>query len=241
VCLYYRRFPENNEVSAESFFKLKEIDSLNKMRLTLIKNKSDQEDRVSKLNERQNESLLQTAKLKQELISITNDLADVEKLLKNASEQKQRVIDVGGDEKKINNFSQDIANYEEKGLEYLSRLEEIESEMADQKSFQSGLAKTIQEIELETKPELEKCDQEIKNIDLRVELLSEELPADFKSLYLRVVAKKLALGPFTRTDQGSCYFCRYKISKVDESEIDSQKSLKTCPQCGRIFLPYDYR
>jgi predicted nucleic acid-binding Zn-ribbon protein len=228
-------------VSAESFFKLKEIDSLNKMRLSFIKNKCEQEDRVSKLNERQNESLLQTAKLRQELISITNELADVEKLLKNASEQKQRIIDIGGDEKKINNFSQDIANYEEKGLEYLSRLEEIESEIADQKSFQSGLANTIHEIESETKPELEKCDQEIKNIDLRVELLSEELPADFKSLYTRVSAKKLAHGPFTRTDQGSCFFCKYKISKVDESEIDTQRSLKTCPQCGRIFLPYDYR
>jgi len=241
VCLYYRRFPENNEVSAESFFKLKEIDSLNKMRLTLLKNKSEQEDRVSKLSERQNEALLQTAKLRQELISTTNELADVEKMLKTASEQKQRFIDIGGDDKKINNFSMEIEKLEEKGMEYLSRLDEIESEIADQKNFLSGIQKTISEIMEEVKPELEKCDQEIKNIDLRLELLSQELPDDFRNLYLKVSSKKLALGPFTRTDQGSCYFCRFKISKVDESEIDTQRVLKTCPQCGRIFLPYDYR
>lgn len=228
-------------MSAESFFKLKEIDSLNKMKLGLTKTKSDQEARVSKLSERENEALLQTAKLKQELISTTNELADVEKLLKTASEQKQRIIDIGGDEKKINNFSQDIEKFEEKGMEFLSRLDEIESEISDQKSFLSGIQKTISEIMEEVKPEVAKCDQEIKNIDLRVELLSQELPDDFRNLYLKVSAKKLALGPFTRTDQGSCYFCRFKISKIDESEIDAQRSLKTCPQCGRIFLPYDYR
>lgn len=228
-------------MSAESFFKLKEIDSLNKMKLGLTKTKSDQEARVSKLSERENEALLQTAKLKQELISTTNELADVEKLLKTASEQKQRIIDIGGDEKKINNFSQDIEKFEEKGMEFLSRLDEIESEISDQKNFLSGIQKTISEIMEEVKPEVEKCDQEIKNIDLRVELLSQELPDDFRNLYLKVSAKKLALGPFTRTDQGSCYFCRFKISKIDESEIDAQRSLKTCPQCGRIFLPYDYR
>lgn len=228
-------------MSAESFFKLKELDSLNKMKLSLLKSKSEQEDRVSKLLERQNEALLQTTKLKQELISTTNELADVEKMLKNASEQKQRLIDIGGDDKKILNFSLDIEKFEEKGLEFLSRLEEIENEIADQKQFQSGLEKTINEIQSEVKPEVEKCDQEIKNINLRVELLTAELPADFKNLYDRVLAKKLAHGPFTRTDQGSCYFCKFKISKVDESEIDAQRSLKTCPQCGRIFLPYDYR
>lgn len=228
-------------MSADSFFKLKEIDSLYKMKLAFMKNKSEQEDRVSKLTERQNEALLQTAKLKQELISTTNELADVEKLLKNASEQKQRIIDIGGDEKKINNFSQDIEKYEEKGMEFLSRLDEIETEISDKKNFLNGIQKTISEIVEEAKPEVEKCDQEIKNIDLRVELLIAELPDDFKNLYQRVSAKKLAHGPFTRTDQGSCYFCRFKISKVDESEIDAQRSLKTCPQCGRIFLPYDYR
>jgi predicted nucleic acid-binding Zn-ribbon protein len=52
------------------------------------------------------------------------------------------------------------------------------------------------------------------------------------------MAKNLAHGPFTRIDQGSCFLCRYKISRVEESEIDMQKALKICPQCSRIFLPY---
>lgn len=228
-------------MSGEPFLILKEIDSLSRMRVNFLKSKSDQEDRLSKLKSRLEESLMQTATLKQELISTTNELADVEKLLKTATEQKQRLIDIGGDEKKIENFSQDVMKYEEKGLEFLSRLDELEGEIEDQKTFRSGLEKTVQEIESEALPEIEKINQELKNIDMRVELLEGELPQDFKNIYQRVVAKKLALSPFTRTDQGNCFVCRFKISKLDESEIDTQRILKTCPQCGRIFLPYDYR
>lgn len=228
-------------MSGEPFFVLKEIDSLNKMKLHLLKIKSDQEDRVSKLNQRLEKSLLQTATLKQELISTTNELGNVEKMLKTASDQKQRLIDIGGDEKKILSFSSDIEKYEEQGLEFLSRLEELETQINDQKTFREGVEKTISEITEELRPEMEKNEQEVKNIEMRLTLLEEQLPADFRSLYQRVTAKKLALGPFTKTDQGSCYICRFKISKLDESEIDTQRALKTCPQCGRIFLPYDYR
>lgn len=211
------------------------------MKLNLLKDKRDQEDRVSKLNEKLEMAVLQTATLKQELISTTNELANVEALLKTASEQKQRLIDIGGDEKKILQFSSDIEKFEEQGLEFLSRLEEIEGQLADQKTFRAGVENTIREITEEIRPDLEKIEQDVKNIEMRLSLLEEELPSDFRSLFLRVSAKKLALGPFTKTDQGSCYICRFKISKLDESEIDTQKALKTCPQCGRIFLPYDYR
>jgi predicted nucleic acid-binding Zn-ribbon protein len=211
------------------------------MRLTLSQNKCDQEARLSKLTERQKTAECQTAKLRQELISITNDLADVEKSLKNASEQKQRLIDIGGDEKKINNFSQDVEKYENKGMEYLSKIDELEKEIADQKIFINGIQKTISEIAQETKHEIEIIDQEIKNIDFRLNFLTSELPDDFKNIYQRIVSRKPAHGPFTRTDQGQCYFCRFQISKMDESEIDAQRILKTCSQCGRIFLPYDYR
>lgn len=228
-------------MSGEPFFTLKEIDSLNKMKLNHLKSKRDQEDRVSKLQEKLETAVLQTATLKQELISTTNELANVETLLKTASEQKQRLMDIGGDDKKILSFASDIEKYEEQGLEFLSRLEEIEGQIKDQKTFRAGVENTIREITEEIRPDIEKHDQEVKNIDMRLTLLEEELPSDFKSLYQRVTAKKLAHGPFTKTDQGSCYICRFKISKLDESEIDAQRALKTCPQCGRIFLPYDYR
>lgn len=225
-------------MSVDWFLKLKEIDSLAKMRINYLKTRSEHIDRISKLNDRRETAIVQTAKLRQETIALNTEMAEIDKKLKNASEQKQRVIDIGGDEKKIQSFTREIELLEEKGMEYLSRQDEIERESEEEKTFAAGLEKTILEIESEAKLELDKIEQELKNIELRQNLLLEELPADFKSLLTKITAKNLAHGPFTRIEQGSCYFCRYKISKLEETEIDMQKSLKTCTQCTRIFLPY---
>jgi predicted nucleic acid-binding Zn-ribbon protein len=225
-------------VSVESFFKLKEIASLTNMRINQLKAKYDQEDRLSKLNKRRATEDLQTVKLKQELISLYAQIAEMEIKLKTASEQKQRMIDHGGDEKKIFKFSQEIESLETNGFELMEKADDFEREISAKKVFISGLDATISEIQQEVDQEISKANKEIENLELRLKLILEELPSDFRSLLERVSSKNLAHGPFTRIDQGSCFFCRYKISRVEESEIDMQKGLKTCSQCGRIFLPY---
>lgn len=227
-----------NEVSVDWFFKLKEIDSLTKMRINYLKAKSEQEDRVSGLNKKRQERQNQGDALQQEKFSVHHELAELDKKLKNATEQRQRLKDIGGDEKKILAFTETINECEERGMELLTREEEIDSELGDVKTFLAGIDKTIKEFEEEFAPETQKILQEVANADLRMKLLIDELPSDFRGAYDRTVAKKLAHGPFTRIEQGSCFFCRAKISRQDESEIDMQKILKTCPQCSRIFLPY---
>lgn len=225
-------------MSVDSFFKLKEIDSLSRMRINQLRAKNEQEDRLSKLNIRRQEEVLQTAKLKQDLVSKHDQLADLEKKLKLNTDQRQHLIDLGGDEKKIQNYASEIQKLEEAGLLMLEECEQYENEIKGKNTFILGLDKTIQEIQTEIEAEVEKSNQEVSTLDMRIKLLLEELPDDFRSLLQRVSAKNLAYGPFTRVEAGSCYFCRYKLSRIEESEIDMQKNLKTCVQCGRIFLPY---
>lgn len=225
-------------MSVEPFLKLKEIDSLTKMRNSHLKQKSEQEDRVSRLNEKRQDCHLRTATLRNDLISTNNDLADVEKKIRTYTEQKQRLIDMGGDDKKIASYTAEINTLEEKGFELISNIETIENELKEIKTFEQGLEKTIHEIQSEVTGEVEKINNELVNINTRIDLLMDELPMDFKNMLVKIIAKNLAHGPFTRVDQGSCYFCRFKISRIDESEIDMQRNLKTCPQCSRIFLPY---
>ncbi len=225
-------------MSVDWFFKLKEIDSLTKMKSAFLKNKSEQEDRVSKLRERRESSLMQITSLQQEVFSTNHKLSEAEKKLKTASEQKQRLMDIGGDENKISLFQTEIDHAEEQGLELLTLLDSLETQMTEIKTFLSGLEKSLQEIESEVQPEVAKINSELINIDLRLKLLIEELPDSFRTTYLKTAARNLAHGPFTRVDQGNCFFCRYKISRIEESEIDMQRNLKSCPQCYRIFLPY---
>lgn len=225
-------------MSVEEFFKLKEIDSLSKMRINHLKTIDEELNRITRLQERFKASEKEHENHIREKMSLQDTLAECEKKLKNAAEQKQRLMDVGGDENKINQFSAQITEFEDKGFELLEKIEEAENLILEGKTFRNGLSKTIEEISAEVSPVVEKSQNEIKNLELRISLLKEDLPENFRNLLNKISAKNLPLGPFTRVEQGSCFICRYKISRIDESEIDMQKSLKTCPQCSRIFLPY---
>ncbi len=218
--------------------KLKEIESLSKMRASFVLQNQEHKARLSKLNDKRREAQEQTVKLRQDIGAATSRLAAVEARIRTASEQKQRLFDLGSDEKKIASFTTDLDNLEEQGLECLAEMELLERELSAANEFLRGLEKTITEISLEVDGDIAKVTSELQHLDLRHALLLDELPTEFRALLMKTSAKNLAHGPFTRVDAGSCFFCRYKISRTDESEIDMQKNLKTCPQCSRIFLPY---
>lgn len=225
-------------MTVEGFSTLKEIDSLTKMRIHQLKAKGEQEARLVKLNEKRQTSLSQTDALREKLVQNHQKLADIEKRIKVSSEQKERLIERGSEDQKIATYSLEIDQLEEQGLILLQEAEGIEIELVELKTFLKGLDQTIHEIQAEVSEEVSKLNKEIENLELRLKLLQEELPDDFKNVYQRISSKNLAHGPFTRIDQGSCFFCRFKISRIEESEIDIHKNLKTCPQCTRIFLPY---
>jgi predicted nucleic acid-binding Zn-ribbon protein len=227
-----------NEVSVEWFLKLREIDSLGKMRINHLKLLDEQQGRVEKLLERKEMTILQTTSLSQELRSLQQNMFELEKKLKLSSEQKDRLHSLGGDENKIRSLEKEIEHLEIEGFELLDRQENIQKEISENKTFLQGLEKTIAEIELEVSEDKMVQEKELSQITMRLKLLEEELPSDFQKIYQRVLQRKLAHGPFTKVDSGNCFFCRYKISRQDESEIDLQQQLKACHQCGRIFLPH---
>ncbi len=222
-------------MSIEWFFKLKEIDSLSKMRINHLKAISEQEDRLLKLNKRLEDSLLHSENFKQEHFKLGQDLHELEKKLSILQNQRQLLMDRGALYEK---YDTEIDFTEGSGLELLDKIEANEKALSEQKEFEAGLSKTISEIKAEV-DEIKSTEEiSIKNLDMRLGLLMEELPQDHRELLIKLQKKNLAHGPFTRNEGGSCYFCRYKISRIDESEIDLEHQLKQCPQCSRIFLPY---
>jgi predicted nucleic acid-binding Zn-ribbon protein len=229
---------KENEVSVDSFIKLKEIDSLSKMRIKYLSEIKEQDDRLSKLYEKRQSAIMQTAGLKEDLIAREMELVEVEKNLKRASTQKQNLIDLGGDETKIKNFQTEVDEWEEKGFGIFEEVEAHQNDLKDSQTFTSGIEKTIADIEAEVNLLKEKSKKEIENLELRIDLLKADLPEDFLTILNRTFAKNLSQGSFTRIEQGSCFFCRAKMSRIEESEIDMQKGLKVCHQCSRIFLPY---
>ncbi len=225
-------------MNIEWFLKLKEIDSLSKMRINHLKKIKEHEDRLFSLNEKRRERNLLIVELKNNHIQLQQKLSDIEKKLANAETQKERLTEVGGDVEKITSYKNEVERLENEGLILIDSIENNINDLKDAHTFLSGLEKTYIEIEQEVLAENVPLNKEILQFNQRVESLKEELPEDFRRLLQKTMDKKLPIGPFTRIDAGSCFFCRFKISRTDESEIDMQQKLKTCPQCDRIFLPY---
>ena len=225
-------------MSLEWFSRLKEYDSLSKTRLGLLNSIKEQEKRIEVLSKRKTDTLAQLSGLKSDYIRLQQSLHEIEQKMKVQAEQRSRWIDAGGDENKRKMMEAELIKLEEEGFSLLQKLDENEIERKEIQTFLLGLENTTQEISLESKNEMQIVENEIKQINLRLEGLVEILPAEFKDLLLKLLKKNLAHGPFTRMEAGSCFFCRYKISRVVESEIDMHKLLRQCPQCSRIFIPY---
>lgn len=225
-------------MSLEWFSRLKEYDSLSKARLSHLSAIRDQDDRMLALEKRREEKLAQLSILKADYVRHQQELLELENKMKILNQQKERWIDQGGDDAKKILMEEEIAKLEDQGFQFLELLDANETDRKDAQTFIEGVGKTISEISEEAKSEIAKHHDSIKQLDLRLEGILDLLPAEFKDLLMRTLKKNLAHGPFTRMDNGSCMFCRYKISRMDESEIDMQKKLKTCPQCSRIFIPY---
>ena len=225
-------------MSAEWFFKLKEFDSLGKMRINHLKAIKEQQARLESLNIKRQKKQDEVAELKNELHSLQQKYYESEKKMKSCEEQASRLKDIGGSEEKINAYIKEASVIENGLFEQLERTDGIHIELEEAKVFLKGLEKSFTEIEGEVKEEIQKHTLENSQVEMRMKLIMEELPDDFRRILESTLKKNLAVGPFTRLNNGSCFFCHWKISRVVESEIDMQRQLKICPQCSRIFLPY---
>lgn len=226
-------------MSREAFQKLREIDSLMKMKnkeLSLVK---DQDDRLSRLEQQKTARLEQKDQDKKLYIQTQQNLLEMEAKLKTASQQKERLSQYSPDDPKLLELAKTIEDQELLGFELISKIEELELLMKDSDSFLKGIEKTITEISAES---LEICTahlNEVKNLDLRISLLEIELPENFQSVFKRLLTKNFMHGPFTAIVNNQCMFCHSSVSKVEESEIDTKFMITHCKQCGRLFLPYN--
>lgn len=225
-------------MSREAFQKLREIDSLLKMKNKELALVREQDDRLSRLESQKNERLEQKDQDKKLYTQTQQNLLEMEAKLKTASQQKERLSQYSPDDPKLAELAETIEKLEMDGLEMISQIDQIEHTLKDHETFLQGITKTITEISHEANEAKSKHLQEISNLDMRLNLLTDELPDNFKTAYQRLMTKNLPHGPFTTVANQSCLFCRSSVSKLEESEIDTKFAIIHCKQCGRLFLPY---
>ena len=202
------------------FFQLKEYDSLCRENDSLKKQKSDLIDRLKNRQSELSSALEQAQILKQRLRDLDRELAEFDRVL------SQRLAEASKQE------------VEEKALEVLIEQQKTEELLEEKKTFLVGFEKTVAEITQESNEAIQDVERKLHHLATRLELLFTSFPSDWQAMLQRVQAKNLSLGNFTKTQEGKCALCRYKLSLEVQSEIDQQLKLKACAGCSRIFLPY---
>ncbi len=225
-------------MSREAFQKLREIDSLLKMKIKALALVSEQDDRLSRLQSQKTDRLEQKDQDKKLYTQTQQNLFEMEKKLKTASQQKERLEQYSPDDPKLKELAQTIEELEMQGLDFITAIDEIELRLKDHDTFLTGVTKTIEEITGEAILIKQKHQQEADNLTLRINLCTEELPSQFQQTLTRLISKNLPQAPFTTIHNQACYFCRSSVSKIEESEIDTKFAIIHCKQCGRLFLPY---
>lgn len=220
------------------FSQLKEYDSLSKREQQLLREIEQEKARIDKINSLIEGHLVRREEIKAVIVHKNSLILDNESQLKILSEQSTRLIEQGISEEKISEYQKKISDLEDQSFSFLEEIESLENELKESKEFELGARKTLLEIEDEVKEIIQNKKQELELLKShKIEIL-DKLPENARNILLKLSERNLVHGPFTKIEGGGCMMCRFKISKIDEAEIDVHRLLKQCSQCSRIFLPY---
>lgn len=221
------------------FSQLKEYDSLSKRQQQLLREIEQENQRLTKINLLLEEHLLRRHEIKNKISEYNALILDKDSQVRLLSEQKNRLINQGTPEEKLQEYQNNIDLLESEAFALLEQVEILETELKETGEFAAGAQNTLSEITAEVQQVVGDKEIEVSRIKSHLaDIMTNALSARVAAVLQKLMDKNLAHGPFTKIEAGACMMCRFKISKVDEGEIDVQRLLKQCPQCGRIFLPY---
>ncbi|MEX1099494.1 MAG: hypothetical protein WEB87_03640 [Bacteriovoracaceae bacterium] len=234
-------------MNKEYFKILKEINSLEQKMASLTAINQEESFRVDKLKQKKDEALqdlealeLEERLLKQKSQKIENRLAALD------SRGKKLDADLKGNfdgkqapllEKEKAKVALELEDLENQGLENLEKLEELEAAIQDKKTFIAGVAETIEEIGLEVGEIVVKNENAMKTLEKRIENSLQEVPANFQSVYSSLRKKAMPVSLFASIQNRKCSICKMSVDWEKEAKVEEKMLLKTCSNCGRIFIP----
>jgi predicted nucleic acid-binding Zn-ribbon protein len=204
----------------DDFFLLKEYDSLGRAALAA---ESLKDEELARLKRREGELAERTAHLEAREAQnreMNHRMAELDRLM------SQRLA------------PEALARAEEEGLNILVEQQHLELLIEEDRTFIAGFSQSIAEIREEVNSKIAAAQLEQKRTQERQASIAPQLPDGWLVSYQKIAAKKPPHGVFSRIQNLQCQFCRYSVSKIVESEVDTKCELRSCGSCGRLFLPY---
>jgi len=235
-------------MSLQDFSSLVQVQSLENKIHDHLKKIEGHENRITFLNKqrdtKKNElekleiSLAENKKIISEdeknLFKYESDLEKTKSHISQATSQQQ----ADALEKELSTLNPKIEELEEKILINLDEQESIIEKQNVCTKFIDGSVETLEEIKKEVKADCEIENKEIAKYQERIALLFEECPDNYKSLFLNLNKKFKYKSPVTSVNNGHCNSCRFAVTSVQKSAVETGNNIELCSSCGRLFAPF---
>ena len=224
---------------------LKEYNSLYLKRIELEKSISQELSRIKKIEIQRSQ---RASSLGQDENTLKEYKAQLQKIegpistLSSSLQQNKDNINNVFTEQELNSINTQIKNreaeiekLEEQGLDILDKIDSLEEEISNSRSFLLGSSETILEIEAEIKIENAPLFEEIKTIASRQAILKDQIPEKVYNKYTTLLSKK---NPLTELDSSNvCNQCGYLVPKALADSVEIKLKFHTCSGCDRILIP----
>lgn len=235
-------------MNKESYRILKEINSLHNSILSLEKVIKVELERIHKINQMRDKRSEHLTEQESQLSSERQKLAKIEekisyfgKLIDNGKNQLNSVFsenEINALNSQIENASEELDIFETQGLEIIEKIETLEQEIKDSKSFLIGSLDTISEIESEINESNQDVYKEIQDKKSRLKLLKEQLSPGVSKKLESLIAKGLSLSPLSQiTEHNCCEMCGYLVPMAILAAVEKNSRFMGCPSCERILIP----
>lgn len=172
-------------------------------------------------------------KVEQDIDSLATSIERADNALNMAKNEKE--AELSQRQKEENTLR--LAEADSEGFSLMEKLEEEESIINEKEEFLSGSQKTLTSISSEVEENNKPLMKEQEGFKGRILTLRETLNEMTLSKLDKVLKKKLTHGPLTKIESNSCFICGFKLTKVDQDQIEQHLKLKSCTSCERIFIP----
>jgi predicted nucleic acid-binding Zn-ribbon protein len=183
------------------------------------------------------------------ITSIKNEYATISKELKDLTtkiekDENDLYNNSGSDIKAINALQNNIKNnknklkaLEDKGIDLLELEEKYKLEIELEKAELINLKNNFYSYKETTAKKIEDGKIELENINEKIEMLKNSIPANYLELFEgKLKEKKQAVA---KISGGSCSGCKMKVSAMTMDKIAKKEEIVTCDNCGRILVKDD--
>jgi predicted nucleic acid-binding Zn-ribbon protein len=144
-------------------------------------------------------------------------------------------------EKEIQSANERIKGLELTLYEMMNREEECQLRLKDHHNFLKGSAKSLEQLAAEIKQIKEKEQNEIVQLQERVDNFLNNMPAMFKTAYLQANKKNRFKSPLSFLEKQYCETCQFQLDRLSAQEVEEGRIIHHCQGCQRLLIPLNAR